>query len=98
MPKAVWTPEAEKDLAEIVYFIAVQDRRPLTARKNANEIKQKAEQYASTPEIGQRNDDLPEGSLYFRHKRWAIIYETRDYGIIVVRVVDMSRDFGRLFQ
>lgn len=97
MAPAVWTPLAEDDLAEIAYYIAVEDERPVTARRIVEEIEAKAEQYAGHPELGQMNVSFPEGSLYVRHKRWAIVYKPHVDGIVVIRVVDLSRDFGNLF-
>ena len=75
MPRAEWTPSAEQELAEIAYYIAVKDGRPLTARKIVEEIQAKADQYAAIPKVGHRNPDLPRGWLYFRHKRWIILYQ-----------------------
>jgi len=97
MARAEWTLTAEDELTEIAYWIAVEDERPLTARRIIEEIQHKAEIYASTPGIGQRHPDLPEDWWYFRHKRWIVVYRHREYGIDVLRVVDASRDFPRLF-
>lgn len=97
MPKAEWTPQAESDLEGIVYYIAVHDRRPETAEKNAREIRDKCEQYAQHPQLGMKRDDLDEGLFLFRHKRWLIFYEPSDEGIRVLHVVDGSRDYPRLF-
>ena len=62
MARAEWTLTAEDELTELAYWIAVEDERPLTARRIVEEIQQKAENYAD-----------------------------------VLRVVDGSRDFPRLF-
>ena len=97
MARAEWTPTAEDELTQIAYWIAVKDSRPLTARKLVEEIQQSAEFYAATPHIGQRHPDFPEGWLYFRHKRWIVLYLAQDYGIDVLRVVDGARGFPRLF-
>ena len=97
MPRAEWTQSAENELTEIAYWIAVESNRPLTARRIVEQIRNKANRYAATPEIGQRHPDFPEGWMYFRHKRWVILYLARDYGIDVLRVIDASRDFRRLF-
>lgn len=97
MARAEWTLTAEDELTEIAYWIAVEDERPLTARRIVEEIQHKAEIYAGTPGIGQRHPDLPEDWWYFRHKRWIVVYRHREYGIDVLRVVDASRDFMRLF-
>lgn len=98
MSQAEWTPQAETDLEEIVYYIAVQDGRPQTAAKNAHEIRDKCEHYAKHTEIGTKRDDLALGLYCFRHKRWLIFYEPLETGIRVLHVVDGSRDYPRLFR
>ena len=97
MARSEWTEEAEDDLADIAYYIAVKERRPLTARKNIEEIQSKAKHYARNPQLGQHHPDLPGESRYFRHKRWIAVYQERRYGLIVIRVIDSARDFQRLF-
>lgn len=37
-PRVVWTPVAEEGLEEILYYIAVEDGRPETARRLGEEI------------------------------------------------------------
>ena len=97
MSRAEWTPDAKRDIDEIAYYIAIKDGRPQVARKNIEAIIAKAAAFADMPEAGQTHQALPKGSRYRRHKRWAIVYEQRDFGIVVTRVVDCSRDFPRLF-
>ena len=97
MARAEWTPTAEDELTEVAYWIAVEDGRPATARRIVEEVQGKAEAYAATPGIGQRHPDLPQDWFYFRHKRWIVVYRPREYGIDVLRIVDASRDFARLF-
>lgn len=84
-------------MAEIAYWIAVEDKRPQTARRIVEEIRERAEWYAARPAIGQSNPDFPVGTQYFRHKRWVVVYVARDHGIDVLRVVDSARDFPTLF-
>jgi plasmid stabilization system protein ParE len=47
--------------------------------------------------LGQTHPDLPTGWLYFRHKRWLVVFELNDDGISILRVVDATRDLPRLF-
>jgi len=75
MATAIWTRNAVQDIEEIVYYIAVCDRRPETAERNVREIKEKAEVYADQPTLGQSRPDLVDGLYCGRHKRWLIFYE-----------------------
>jgi len=93
IPRAEWTPLAERDLEEIAFFIGVQDHRPATAAKIVREIEAKCERYAHAPEMGTAAPELGENCRYFTHKRWVVIYATADPGIQVVGVVDAARDY-----
>jgi len=97
MSRALWTPLAESELEDIVYYIAVEDQRPLTAERIAREIRNRAETIAGTPAIWQKHPDLPPGWFYVLHKRWVITFQKHPSGIEVLRVIDASRDFTRLF-
>ena len=97
MAKAFWAQLAEDELEEIAYYIAVNDRRPETAAKIVTELKDKAQHYADNPATGQRHPDMPDGWLHFIHKRWIVVYQAHNEGILVLRVIDGSRDFNRLF-
>jgi len=97
MPDAVWTPLAEAELEDIVYYIAVEDKRPVRAERIACEIRDRADQTASTRAIWQRHPDLPPDWFYSMHKRWLIVFQEHANGIEVLRVIDGSRDFTRLF-
>lgn len=86
MANAVWRPQAESDLEDILYFIAKEDGRPATAAKIEMEIQEKIVLYAESPDIGQRYSGLSEDTRYCIHKRWAIFYRAADSGIEVLRV------------
>lgn len=82
MGAAHWTPVAESELSEIAYWIAVEDARPATARAIVEEIRDKADWYADSPGLGQRNADFPEQWLWFRHKRWVVVYQPTEQGLM----------------
>jgi toxin ParE1/3/4 len=92
-----WTPEAEADLEEIAYYIAVEERRPAVAEQIVRGIHRACEPYAATPSIGEAERRISEECRRFTYKRWVIFYRPIDRGIAVLRVVDGSRDFNRLF-
>lgn len=52
MQRAEWTRDADSDLVEIVYDVSFKIRRPETAERIAREIRDKANLYASQPEMG----------------------------------------------
>ena len=97
MERAVWTLRAERDLEEIVLYIAESDYRPHVAHQIAREIRDRCDFYATQPNLGESRPDLGERLHIFRYKRWAIIYRVESEEITVVRVVDGSRDYPKLF-
>ena len=88
---------AKADLEEILIFIAEKDGRPLTAETINNEIRDKLAMYAESPSIGHVRSGFPAGVRFCNHKRWVIMYQPNEVGIVVLRVVDSARDFGKLF-
>ena len=95
MPTAVWAPQAEADLEEILYYIRVHDDRPLTARRVGEEIIADVNRQAAIPASGMPYFAAPDNWRYIRHKRWLIFYQTHPAGIEVMRVVDGARDLPR---
>lgn len=97
MPIVKWRPQARQELKDILKFIARQDNRPATAARIRTEIREKINLVSQNPEMGSAKDELPDDCRMFLHKRWAIIYEPKSYGIEIVRVIDTARDFGNMF-
>ena len=97
MPRAVWTPFAESELEDIIVYIAVEDRRPLTAERIYAEFRDKAYEVANNPNVGHKHPDFPENIFYVRHKRWIVVYAPHAEGIEVLRVLDSMRDLPNLF-
>ncbi len=95
--KAIWSLAAERDLEEIIYYIAIIDGRPFVAEKIAEEIRAECEKYAEHPLIGEAEPRLGANCRRFVHKRWVIFYRSQDEGLGVLRVIDGARDFDRLF-
>ena len=96
MANVIWTPLAEADLEEILFFIAEQGR-PSTAEKINREIRDKLAIYAESPSIGHIRSGFPEGVRFCIHKRWVIMYQANKVGIDILRVIDSARDFSKLF-
>lgn len=98
MPTAFHSLQAEQDLLEIAYQIAVTDGRPLTAERIIDELVAKCKFYANSPLVGTAAEELLEGCRHGRHKRWIIFYRPRPEGTDVVRIVDGARDYPSLFR
>lgn len=97
MPQAVWTPHAEAELEDIVFYIAVEGGRPGVAERIARELRDRANHVAETAALWRRHPDLTPNLFYASHKRWLIVFQEHPNGIEVLRVIDASRDFTRLF-
>ena len=63
----------------------------------SRDIVAKCEAYASNPELGTRRDDLLLGVRIMRHKRYVVIYRSKNDGIQVLRVIDGAQDYTNLF-
>ena len=97
LPQLLWTSEAEQDLEEIAYYIAVEQQRPLVAEQVVRGIHESCLRYAASPSIGQVESRIDAECRRFAYKRWVVLYRPLNRGIAVLRVVDGSRDFNRLF-
>ena len=95
--KAVWTPAAEADLEEIVHYIGVKEGRPAVAEQIAQSLKALCDRRAVAPQAGERDTRLGPECRRFTFKRWVVLYRPWEEGIAVLRIVDGSRDFNRLF-
>jgi plasmid stabilization system protein ParE len=92
MARAVWTPIAESELDDILFYIALVDRKPATGERIYYEIRDRVAEHATRGLPGQKHPDAPESWLYLRHKRWLIFYQPHPEGIEVLRIVDSVRD------
>jgi toxin ParE1/3/4 len=99
--KAKWAPIAEEEVEAIYEWIAHRDSRRQTAKRITAEIRQECDEYADAiaagSVIGTARPDLGEGYRLFTHQRWVVVFRPIERGIEVMRVVDGSRDFPRLF-
>jgi plasmid stabilization system protein ParE len=96
MPRALWTPHAERELDDILFHISVRDRRPTTGEQVYSEIRQLCDEYAQHDAPRHVHPVAPPGWYYVRHKRWLIFYQLHPAGIEVMRVIDGSRDLPSL--
>jgi len=97
MPRALRTNAAEHDLDEIAWYLAVHENRPQIAYKNIDEIISKCDLLASNPLLGTAKPEFGNNYRAFSHKRWVIIFRSIKEGIEVMRIVDGSRDYPKIF-
>jgi plasmid stabilization system protein ParE len=71
----IWTPVAESDLDDILFYIAVVDRNPTTGERIYYEIRDKLYEHVQKSLPGHVHPDAPAGWLYLRHKRWLVFYQ-----------------------
>ena len=96
-----WTEDGRADVDEIYDYIARRDRRPATADKVVRGLMATcqwlAEEFATGSVIGTARPDLGENIRLFTHQRWVLVFHPVTNGIEVIRVLDGSRDFSRIF-
>ena len=97
MPRVLRTPEARGDIKEIARYLAHEQHRRRAAERFVQELDREFQLYATQPRIGTARPDLGEQYRSFTHQRWVVIYRPLDDGILILRVVDGSRDFADIF-
>jgi toxin ParE1/3/4 len=98
MARLLFDSDAKQDLREIVRYIGVEQFRPEIARKVARKIYRQCEQYARSPLIGERRDDLIGGIRIFTVRPYVVFYFPLDDGIRVARVLHGARDYPAIFR
>jgi plasmid stabilization system protein ParE len=90
------TETAERDLREIAFYVAFNDRRPETADRIIDELIIKADNLAQSSKSSQMGTSCPElgdGVRLFSHKRWVIVFRYEAHGIDVLRFADSSQHY-----
>ena len=90
----IWADIAEKDLKNIIEYIA--DDSPINALKVFKKIKEKASSLYSFPDRGRLVPELrDQGILQYReliHSPWRIIYRISENTVYVLSVLDARRN------
>ncbi len=90
----IWADIAEKDLKNIIEYIA--DDSPINALKVFKKIKEKASSLYSFPDRGRLVPELrDQGILQYReliHSPWRIIYRISENTVCVLSVLDARRN------
>jgi toxin ParE1/3/4 len=98
----LWTPQAEEDLLDIYYFIALDN--PDAADRILSRLQSRVEMLALNPRLYQRRPDIRSSTRVLVEGPYLVLYETHpdtDEGTInaveIVRVVDGRRNLKNLF-
>jgi toxin ParE1/3/4 len=98
MAHASWLSAAERDLDEILAYIAVGQGRPLIAEQIAHQVREKCDLLANAPMLGEARPELGPELRLFSYRRWAIVYRPTSSGVKIVGIVDCARDFADYFR
>lgn len=85
MAQVLWTPAAEFDLDEILFYMAFVDRRPATGERLYYEIRDRVVEHADNGLPGHVPLSASEVWLYLKHKRWLVFYQPHPEGMEVMR-------------
>jgi len=91
----IYSPEAELDIDDIWFYIAVDNQAKATELINI--IKQTCIFLSENPEVGTKRDYLNKGLRHFSVKNRAIYYRIKTDNIEIVRILHGSRDIKRHF-
>lgn len=101
MAKAEWTPVAETDLDEIYLYIAREQGRPADAKQVEADLVAHCDEYAALTDaghiLGTALPALGQQFRHFTHKRWVVLFKPLRDSILVLAVVDGSREYHALF-
>jgi toxin ParE1/3/4 len=92
-------PQAESDLDDIWYFLAIQSSHVEVADRVIDSITARFALLARQPYIGRRRDeDLRPGVRTFVVGDYVIAYRVDDENVLILRVLRGSRDIEALFR
>jgi toxin ParE1/3/4 len=101
MATLIWSASARDDVDRIYQYIGEHERRPAAADKFVKKLVADGESYAASfsagSVLGTARPGFGESYRIFSHKRWVIVFRPLVDGIEVLRVVDGSRDYAKLF-
>lgn len=97
MKPYILSPEAERDLAEIVHYVWGDSRR--AAMKLADEMRVAMRKLAAMPTLGHRRPDLTDEPVRFwKVRSWLIIYHERLKPLSIARILHGARDVKTLLK
>jgi plasmid stabilization system protein ParE len=91
----IWSPQAEDDFDDIIYYVAQIDRNSQIAARLIDALDERLQQIVDRGESGSIHEIAPADWRYVLFKRWIVFFCHRPYGIEVMRVIDGARDLKR---
>ena len=91
------TPQANEDLYEIWYFIAVERQNPQNADRFILQLNDAFLKMAANPTMGIQKNEYAHGLYQFPFKNYQMFYFSIDDGIEIIRVLHGARDLPELF-
>ena len=90
----IWTPTAERDLVDIIRYIAAENAR--NAKRVALRLKQRVQKLDRYPKRGRYVPELRNINIYLYRELiispWRIIYRIEKQVVYVLAVLDSRRD------
>ena len=93
MARPRFTPDASRDLEEIVSYVGERDAN--AAARLLDRIEDECGRLGRDPGIGQLRPDLLPNLRFFPVGNYLIFYRESDEGIQVIRVLHGARDYAR---
>jgi toxin ParE1/3/4 len=91
------THQAEEDLYEIWYYIAIEKQNPLNADAFIYQIEASFQTIARTPQIGVSKNEYLGGARQYVFGNYLIFYLIRNQNIDIIRVINGNRNLSPLF-
>lgn len=96
MKRVILTVAAERDLVEIIDYIA--ERNPTRALSLAGELRAACLARAHFPYGGRRRRDISDDLLTFPYGRYLIVYSVEADHLLIRRILHGARDIDRLLR
>jgi plasmid stabilization system protein ParE len=96
-PEAAISAPARQDIRHALEWIARSSGRA-RAEPVLQRLLASAERYAEMPLAGRARDEIDAGVRSFVAMRWNVLYRPLARGIVLLRVIDGSRDMARALQ
>jgi toxin ParE1/3/4 len=90
------TPQAEKDLDEILDSIAADD--PAAANRLIDSIESKCQALAEMPGMGREREELAPNLRSSHERKYIIFFRPVEDGAEIIRVIHGARDIPKLFE
>lgn len=97
MAQIIRTPQAEEDVIEIWFYIAVENKSKLNADRFMDKLDRQLVFLSENPGIGSKKDQYAKGLYQYIFGNYLIFYFPVKDGIELIRVLHGARDLDTLF-